>query len=71
MTVVHLNRNSGVTRAAIYKWIRQYSTRTSKGNRILIEKESERSKTVKLLNRVSELEHAIGQKQLQIYFDWA
>jgi transposase-like protein len=66
MTVVQLSRIYEVTRAAIYKWIRQYSTRISKGERIVIEKESEGTKTIKLLNRVSELERTIGQKQLQI-----
>jgi transposase len=66
MTVVQLSRIYEVTRSAIYKWIRQYSTKISKRERIVIEKESEGSKTIKLLNRLSELERTIGQKQLQI-----
>ena len=66
MTVIQISRIYDVTRAAIYKWIRHYSTRISKEERIVIEKESEGAKTIKLLNQVSELERKIGQKQLQI-----
>lgn len=66
ITVAQLSRIYEVTRAAIYKWIRQYSTKISKEERIVIEKESEGAKTIKLLNQISELERKIGQKQLQI-----
>lgn len=66
VTVNQLSRIYDVSTTAIYNWIRQYSTKISRGEKIVIEKESEGSRTIKLLNRVSELERTIGQKQLQI-----
>ncbi len=66
MTVLQLSRIYEVTCSAIYKWIGKYSTKISKGEILVLEKESEGAKTLKLLERVSELERAVGQKQLLI-----
>jgi len=66
VTVLQLSRIYQVTDAAIYKWIRKYSTRISKAERIVVEKESEGSKTIELLQKLAELERKVGQKQLQI-----
>lgn len=66
VTVLQLSRIYQVTDAAIYKWIRKYSTRISKAERVVVEKESEGSKTIELLQKLAELERKVGQKQLQI-----
>jgi len=66
MTVIQLSKIYKVTGTAIYKWIRKYSTKISKGERLVLEKESEGAKTIELLRLVSELERKVGQKQLQI-----
>ena len=66
ITVLQLSRIYQVTDAAIYKWIRKYSTRITKAERIVVEKESEGAKTLELLGKLAELERKVGQKQLQI-----
>jgi transposase-like protein len=68
VTVLQLSRIYQVTDAAIYKWIRKYSTRISKAERVVVEKESEGSKTIELLQKLAELERKVGQKQLQIEY---
>ncbi len=65
-TVLQLSRIYQVTDAAIYKWIRKYSTLISKAERFVVEKESEGSKTLELLQKLAEFERKVGQKQLQI-----
>jgi len=66
VTVRQLSRIYGVTEAAIYAWVRKYSTLISKSERIVVEKESEGAKTVELLEKLAELERVVGQKQLHI-----
>jgi transposase-like protein len=66
ITVKQLSRIYEVSEPAIYKWIRKYSNKISKSERIVVEKESEGAKTIELLQRLSTLERVIGQKQLQI-----
>jgi transposase-like protein len=66
VTVRQLSRIYQVSEAAIYKWVRKYSTRITKAERIIVEKESEGSKTIELLQKIGELERKVGQKQLQI-----
>lgn len=65
-TVKQLSRIYEVSETAIYKWIRTYSTKISKSEKVVIEKESEGAKTLELLNQVAKLERKIGQKQLEI-----
>jgi transposase len=55
-----------VSRAAVYRWIRKYSTLISAGERVVVEKESEAVKTLAMIHKVAELERIVGQKQLQI-----
>lgn len=66
VTVKQLSRIYEVSEPAIYKWIRKYSNKISKSERIVVEKESEGAKTIALLQRLSTLERVIGQKQLHI-----
>lgn len=66
VTVRQLSRIYQVTETAIYKWVRKYSTRITKADRVVVEKESEGSKTIELLQKIGELERKVGQKQLLI-----
>jgi transposase-like protein len=66
VTVRQLSRIYEVSETAIYQWVRKYSTLISKSERIVVEKESEGAKTLELLQKLGELERAVGQKQLQI-----
>ena len=51
--------------SAIRKWIRLYG-KLGKGERIVIEKESEAKKTEDLMKRVAEPERLLGQKQVEL-----
>jgi transposase-like protein len=55
-----------VSRTSVYKWLYKYSPHQNKGTKLVIQMESESTKTKRLLNQVSELERIVGQKQLQI-----
>lgn len=66
VTVRQLSKIYEVTPTAIYKWIRKYSIRISRGEKFVLEKESEGSKTLELMRRISDLERIVGQKQLEI-----
>ncbi len=56
----------GVSRSSIYRWIHKYSLHSTKGTRKVIEMESESQKTLYLQKQVSELEQAVGRKQIEI-----
>lgn len=67
LSVTQMSRLYGVTRASIYKWIYKYSD-LEKGQKMVVQMESEEFKTKQLQEKVAELERAIGQKQLEIDF---
>lgn len=68
VTVHQLSKLYGVTRSAIYKWVRLYGSFKQKGERIVVEKESEGKRTAELLKKVAELEQLIGQKQVEVEY---
>ena len=55
-----------VTPAAVYNWIYQYSPAHKKGTTMVIQKDSEASKTQELQTRIANLERHLGQKQLDL-----
>lgn len=57
-----------VSPVTIYRWIYKYSPTHKQGTIMVIQKESEASKTAELLNKVANLERALGQKQMKIDF---
>ena len=65
ITVVQLCRLYSMSRASVYKWLYLYSN-TEKGIKTVVQMESEQHRTQILLQRVAELERAIGQKQMLI-----
>ncbi len=64
--VSELSKLYNVSHTSIYTWIHKYSLHLKKGVNQVIEMESESRKAKLLLQRLSELERIIGQKQLQI-----
>lgn len=55
-----------VSRTAVYNWLYQYSPHHQQGSKQVVEMKSEAHKSLQLLERISELERTIGQKQLEI-----
>lgn len=69
VTVKQLSRIYEVSETAIYKWVRTYSTKLGISEKIVVEKESEGTRTIALMKQVAELERIVGQKQMQVdYF---
>lgn len=66
ISVSETHRIYHVSFASIYRWIHKYSTRLEHHTRQVVELESEQHRTKMLLDRVADLERALGQKQLQI-----
>ena len=57
-----------VTRSAVYKWVYAYSPHHEQKTILVVQMESEASKTQMLQQRVAELERVVGQKQLELDF---
>ncbi len=55
-----------VSRTSVYNWLYKYSAQRKRGEKLVLQMDSETLKTKQLLNQVAELERIIGQKQLQI-----
>ena len=68
ITVRQLSRLYEVSAVAIYKWIYKYSVHYQQKTKLVVQMESEAYKTQQLLQRLAELERAVGQKQLEIDF---
>jgi transposase-like protein len=54
-----------ISRASAYKWLYLYSN-LERGTKMVVQMESEYSKTQYLQSRLAELERIIGQKQMEI-----
>ncbi|NJO88366.1 MAG: transposase [Chloroflexia bacterium] len=68
VTVLQLSKLYQVSDSAIYKWIELYGSLKQKGERVVVEKESEGKKTEELLKKVAELEQLLGQKQVEVEY---
>lgn len=68
MTIAQLSRIYDVSRTAIHRWIHLYGKLKTKGERMVIEKESEAKRTDFLLEKVKQLEQLLGQKQVEIEY---
>jgi transposase-like protein len=67
-SVSEISREYQVTRTAVYKWIKQYSSSMKKKERLIVEAESDTRKLAILQQRIAELERLLGQKQIQLDF---
>jgi transposase len=68
LTVAQVVNLYQVSRTVVYKWLAKYSAHYQKGSKMVIEMESEATKTQALLARQAELERIVGQKQMEIDF---
>lgn len=55
-----------VSSTSVYKWLAKYSTTYQVGVRMVVEHESEASKTRQLLADKVELQRALGEKQMEL-----
>lgn len=68
ITVRQISKLYNVSDRAVYNWIMLYGSYKQKGERIVVEKESEGKKTAELLKKVAELEQLLGQKQVEVEY---
>lgn len=68
LTVLELSRLHGVSTVAVYKWLYKYSAYHQRQTTLVVQMESEATKTKYLLQQVADLQRVIGQKQLEIDF---
>ena len=61
-------RHYQVARTSVYQWIKKFGNMKSKGERLIVETDSDSKKLIELQKRVAELERMVGQKQIQIDF---
>lgn len=65
-TVGEIQRLYGVSRAAVYRWVYQYTPGMAPGTKQVVQMESEAERTRIAEARVAELERALGRKQLEL-----
>lgn len=67
-SVTEVSKLYSVSKQSVYRWLYKYSINHQKGVIQVVQMESESQRTKALLERVSELERIVGQKQLQLDF---
>ena len=68
ISIIDFSKLWDITPATVYRWIYTYSPEHKKGTIMVIQKESESSKTQELLLKIASLERTLGQKQMVIDF---
>jgi transposase len=68
ISVLQLSKIYEVSPTAVYKWIRKYSKFAGRCEKVVVQKESEQTKTEHLMKRVAELERLVGQKQVEVEY---
>ena len=68
ISVSELSKLYQVSKSSVYKWLYKYSPHYKKGTVQVVQMESEGARNQALLAQISELERAVGQKQIQIDF---
>jgi transposase len=63
--VVYLYHTS---KQSVYRWLRENSTLSRNGTKMVVESESQDSKLDKLREHIVDLERSVGRKQLEIDF---
>jgi len=69
ISIKELSALYDISRTTVYKWLYKYSPHHKKGTIQVVQMESEALKTKLLLAKVSELERALGRKQLEIDYN--
>ena len=68
INVKNVSRIYEVSDVAVYKWLTKYSHKYQKGVRMVLELESESSRTDYLLKKLTEAEQTVGKQQIKIEF---
>lgn len=68
LSISEASRLYGMSPQTVYRWLYKYSLHYQKGTVVVVEKESEGQKRKELLARISELEAALGRKQLELEY---
>lgn len=55
-----------VSPSAVYRWIEEYTPEHKKRTTMVVQMDSENTKTEELAKKVAKLEQALGQKQMQL-----
>ncbi|MEP6260719.1 MAG: transposase [Gillisia sp.] len=66
LRVLDVSRIYGVSKTAVYKWLKKYSDLYKKQTRVIVEHKSISKKNKELQEQVKKLEQALGQKQMRI-----
>jgi|ERR1041385_9360345 transposase-like protein len=64
-SMAEICREYDVSRAAVYKWIYNYSVMKKKGIKMVIEPKSDTAKIQALKDHIAQLEQQLGQKQFE------
>jgi transposase len=67
-TVLEISRQYEVSTTAVYNWIGKYSAHLKRGVKQVQEPMSDTKKIKELKERIKELEHMVGQKQIKVEF---
>lgn len=67
VSVTEISKAYGVSRPAVYKWIRKFGN-SSKPERIIVESKSDTKKILALKKRIADLERLLGQKEIELIF---
>lgn len=66
LRVLDVVETYGVSKTAVYKWLRKYSDLYKKETRVVVEHKSISKKNRELQDHIKKLEQALGQKQMRI-----
>lgn len=55
-----------VSSTSVYRWVEEYTPEHKKRTTMVVQKDSENTKTDELTQKVAKLEQALGQKQMQL-----
>ncbi len=66
LRVMDVSRIYRVNRSAVYKWLKKYSELYGNNSQVIVESKSLSKKNKEQLDRIIELERALGQKQMRI-----
>ena len=67
ITAIQIQKLYDVSETSVYKWISKYS-KLPKGEHVVVQKQSEAAKTLLIMERVKELERALGNAHLRILY---
>lgn len=68
LSVSEVSKLYKVSRSAVYKWLKRYSSLYKSQTRVIVEKKSLSEKNKELSARIKELEAALGRKQMRVEY---